>query len=317
MIAPKIRQIDFRQLPISDYSRRYILRMLPHLDYYLDIYNRCIDRMVAELKKPMSEVVVVDYGGGHGFLSCLAKSRGVGKVIYIDYNPQAVEAVKAVANALNSMPDEVLQGDARTLLGYVQESGCRPDALLGMDVVEHIYNLSDFFSSLHDVNPNLWMLFTTGSTPFNPLVRKRLHHVMQLDEYGRGDRPGFYKMRRQAIAQEFPQLSDSELDMWASNTRGLNYSDTLLAVEHREPNHTTDPYNTCDPATGSWTERILPIAEYQSIVNPLGWTMAVYNGFYNTHRSGMKGLLSHLLNRLLRSIRCKRLAPFIILAVHK
>lgn len=315
MIAEQIQQIDFQRLPVSDYSRRYIQRMLPDLDYYLDIYGRCLDRMAEMLGKPLAETVMVDYGGGHGFLSCLAKRRGVGQVIYIDYNPQAVETVKAVSHELGYGPDAVLQGDAAALLAYVQTSGCRPDMLLGMDVIEHIYRLPDFFASLHVMNPDLQMLFTTGSTPCNPHVVKRLRRVMVLDEEGHNGQPGFYALRRQAIAQHFPQLSSPELDAWAACTRGLNFQDALLAVERQVPNVMSDAYNTCDPATGSWTERILPIADYQAMVRDYGWKVSVQNGFYNTYLSGAKALPSRMLNRLLSTGGFKYLAPFIILTV--
>lgn len=317
MIASQLRHINYQQLAISDYSRSYILRMLPNLDYYLDIYGRCLDRMSASAGKPLAELAMVDYGGGHGFLSCLAKWRGVGRVIYIDYNPQAVEAVKAVSAALGFGPDVILQGDAAALLEYVRVSDCKPDALLGMDVIEHIYRLPDFFAQLHAVNPDLQMIFTTGSTPFNPFVVKRLHRVMLLDEQGRGGEPGFCDSRRQAIAQRFPQMSDPDLDAWAACTRGLTYADVILAVERQVPNTLTDSYNTCDPATGSWTERILPLADYQALTASFGWKVEVHNGFYNTYRDGVKALLSRLLNSMLRTGRCRCLSPFIILTINK
>ena len=31
-----LKNLDYDSLPISDYSRNYILRLLPNLDYYLD-----------------------------------------------------------------------------------------------------------------------------------------------------------------------------------------------------------------------------------------------------------------------------------------
>ena len=87
----QLKDIDYHSLPISDYSRRYILRMLPVLDYYLDIYHRCLKQMIRALRKEPSDITMVDYGGGHGFLSLTAKELGIGRVIYIDINPQAVE----------------------------------------------------------------------------------------------------------------------------------------------------------------------------------------------------------------------------------
>lgn len=316
MIAQQLRNIDYHQLDISDYSRNYILRLLPNLDYYLDIYSRCLVRLSVIMRKPLSEITMVDYGGGHGFLSCLAKYRGAKQVIYIDFNPQAVKTVQAVAEQLGYGPDVMLQGDAATLRRYCAEHNITPDAVLGMDVIEHIYRLEDFFADIHEINPEMAMLFTTGSTPFNKRVVKRLQQVMVLDEMGRNGQPGFFELRRRAIAQQYPEFTQPELDIWAESTRGLTYADTLKAVETHTPNLMDDPYNTCDPATGSWTERILPIATYQDIASSYGWKVTVGNGFYNTYRKGPKSIPSRMLNFFLTSKQFRSLAPFIILEVN-
>lgn len=315
MIAQQLRHIDYHQLDISDYSRNYILRLLPNLDYYLDIYTRCLVRMSVILRKPPSQITMVDYGGGHGFLSCLAKARGVGQVIYIDYNPQAAQTVRAIAEQLGIGPDVVLEGDAATLHHYCQTNGITPVAILGMDVIEHIYRLDTFFDQLHSINDQMIMLFTTGSTPYNKHVVKRLKQVMRLDEMGRDGQPGFWELRRNAIAEQFPKLTHAELDMWADNTRGLNYADTLQAVATRIMPTPHDEFNTCDPATGSWTERILPIAEYQQLIAGYGWQVRAGNGFYNTYRGGAKGWASRLLNIPLRWSCFRHIAPFIIIEI--
>ncbi|MCQ2294423.1 MAG: SAM-dependent methyltransferase [Bacteroidales bacterium] len=309
-----IKNIDYNALPISEYSRRYILRMLPNLDYYTHIYRKSIHRVLQQETQTPQELTIVDYGGGHGFLSFTLKQMGVGKVIYVDYNSQAVKTVHAIAEHLGYGPDAIIHGDAEALLQYCTEQGIRPNALMGMDVIEHIYRLEDFFALLHNINPDMHMLFTTGSTPFNPRVVNRLRNVMIADEQGP---QGFREQRRHHIQHSFRQMSNEQLDYWADNTRGLNYDDTLLAVEHNQPFQINDPYNTCDPATSSWTERILPIEEYQRLVAPYQWRVTVDNGFYNTHRNGSKGISSRLLNVLLISNIFRCLAPFITLNIKR
>lgn len=309
-----LKTLDYGSLPISDYSRNYILRMLPSLDYHLDIYHRCLSQMLDEFGCPASDIVMVDYGGGHGFLSLTAKAMGVGKVIYVDTNPQAVETVQAVSAQVGIAPDEVLLGDAAVLRQWCQSNNVVPNLLLGMDVIEHIYRLEDFFADLYAVNPALPMLFTTGSTPFNPHVVRRLRRIMQSDELGHGGSPGFHTLRKRYILNHFPEMKDWEADIWATDTRGLTYPDIHVAVESHTPYRLADPYNTCDPSTGSWTERLLPIEDYQALLLPYHASLSVQNGFYNTHRKGFKGILSRLLNRLPRRL-FRPLAPFIILHI--
>lgn len=302
-------------LHISDYSRDYIVRMLPHLEYYFDIYERCIQRAVSLSGKPIDQMTMVDYGGGHGFLSFLAKSKGVGQVVYVDFNHKAVQTVHAISDKLGDGPDVVIEGDAFVLRQWCERECVVPDVLLGMDVIEHVYCLDDFFSDLFAINRDMVMVFTTGSTPYNRHVMKRLHKAMADDEYGVGGRPGFRATRRDFIARHFPGLSDGQLDYWAACTRGLNFDDVLRAVESQSPNLLSDPYNTCDPATGSWTERILPIHDYQTLVQSYGASVCVENGFYNSYRKGLKGMLSKWLNRPLLNGRMRSWAPFIVLKV--
>ena len=309
----QLKVIDYDSLPISDYSRNYILRMLPNIDYYLEIYQRSIDLMLQRLGKKAEDIVMVDYGGGHGFLSLTAKQMGIGKVIYIDLNPQAVEAVHAVSAKVGNSPDIILQGDSKELKQWCIENGVVPDAVLGMDVIEHIYQLEVFFDYLYTITPNLFMLFTTGSTPFNPRVKRRLRRIMMQDELGHGGKPGYFQLRKQFILKNYPDMSDLDADVWASDTRGLTYPDILVAVDTHNPNIRVDNYNTCDPATGNWTERILPIKRYQQIVDRYHATVEVGLGYYNSHRRGLKGLAAKVGNLFIRITDCRKLAPFITL----
>lgn len=317
IFAEMLRHIDYDSLCISDYSRNYIKRMLPVMDYYTDIYNRCLDDMLRRVGKPASEVCIVDYGGGHGFFSILAKQRGVGSVVYIDYNPKASETVSAVANKVGIGPDIVLTGDSATLRDWCKCNCVSPDALMGMDVIEHIYRLDSFFADVYDMNPKIRMLFTTGSTPYNPIVVHRLHRFMEMDEYGDGDFVGFLELRCKYIVKKFPSMDDRTLDRWAKCTRGLKYSDIEAAVSNGSPFDVGDAYNTCDPVTGSWTERILPIRTYRNYAKCHGALVKVDKGFYNAHRNGIKGLLSQGLNALLHLPGTLFIAPFIILNFEK
>lgn len=312
----QLKDIDYHNLPISDYSRRYILRMLPVLDYYLDIYHRCLKQMIRALRKEPSDITMVDYGGGHGFLSLTAKELGIGRVIYIDINPQAVETVQALSKELSDGPDNVLLGDAVVLKQWCADNRVTPDVLLGMDVIEHIYRLEDFFADIYAMNPDIFMLFTTGSTPYNPWVVKRLHRIMQADELGHNGQPGYFQLRKEYIRKHYPKMKDLEADIWATDTRGLTYTDILTAIDTHTPNRNIDAYNTCDPATGNWTERILHVIEYQQLVKPYNAFVRIRPGYYNTHRKGFKGIASWLFNILLHFPILRRLAPFIILSIY-
>ncbi len=301
--------------------------------YYIDIYRSSLERVAAlssQSGTPTSpdNMVVVDFGGGHGMLSILAKQMGFGRVVYIDRNPDAQKSLAQLSEHFGTKPDVILQGDAETLKTWCRENGETPDALLAMDVIEHIYVLDEFFSALHDISPQMNMLFTTASTPYNKRVVRRLHHAMNLDEFGHDGKKGFRTLRREHIQQLHPDMSNKQLDYWAENTRGLIYEDVERAVDAQTPNLLRDPYNTCDPETGSWTERILPVEDYLQILLPYGYSLHVFPGRYNIHRNGPKEWASKYYNSIIdkapqnepegRRERCNfnkalKVAPFIYL----
>jgi hypothetical protein len=96
----------------------------------------------------------------------------------------------------------------------------------------------------------------------------------------------------------------------------MTYPDMHEAIEANRLPLPADKYNTCDPETGNWAERILPLRAYRSLLVPHGYKLSVGKGFYNVRRHFLPfAALCRLLNAL---IRCSgraglALCPFIIL----
>ncbi len=307
MVIEELKKLDPATLEISDYNKRYLERMRPDWDFYQEIYSHCLDIVAANLEKPIEEATIVDYGGGHGVLSIMAKERGFGQVIYIDNNKKCVETAGVLTDRLGIGPDVMLEGEATELCKWSRRDEVNIDYLLGMDVIEHIYCLDDFFSSLMKINPRMGMIFTTGSTPYNKKVMKRLRKIMINDEQT------YRSLRNEYIRASFPDLTEKEIDYWTENTRGLIYQDISRAIESSSPNILSDPYNTCDPRNGNWTERILPISNYEQLLKQYHHNLTVESGFHNTHRKGLKGRLSRWQNKLIALSHGQHRAPWLIL----
>lgn len=293
----ELKDMRLRDLQISSYSRKALKRTLDAAQYYLEIYNKSLDKVLRLCSMSPSEMTIVDYGGGHGLLSILAKHVGFGRVIYVDNSTDAFRTVGVLSQILGGGPDVMLQGDFKALAEWCGKNGVRPDALLGMDVIEHIYVLDSFFCTLHGISPNMKMVFTTASTPFNKRVVRKLHRVMRKDELGTPMTKGFRQMRYDHIKKLNPDMPDHLLSRWADDTRGLTYGDLERAVESQSPNLLLDKYNTCDPATGSWTERILPIDDYRQLLASYRYDLLVLPGRYNEYRRGPKAWVSRHYNR--------------------
>lgn len=297
-------------LAVDDYHRAYLRRMLPAMDYYYDIYYYCCNLLAQRMGKDVAHATLVDYGGGHGLLSVVAKQLGWHQVVYIDIDTQAVTTASALADAVGLGPDVMLTGDSETLKRWMLEQGENPDAVAGMDVIEHVYCLDDLFCNLLTLpHAAPQLVFTTASNPYNRLLCHKLRRCMRDDETGTAEQPNFFTLRYDYIRSCFPEMTHKEASRWATQTRGLIYEDIRRAVEHDSPNLLADPYNTCDPRTGSWTERILPIADYEALLQPYGYELQVLSGWHNAHQGGIKGAMARFLNRK----QHLGYAPFIVL----
>ena len=111
-LTERLKAIDYNKLPISDYNKRYIGNLKPALSYFMHIYADCLQRGLQAIQTPISDVTLIDYGGGTGFLSILAKSIGIGQVIYIDLNPSSVETIQLLKQIIGIGPDTILHGDS-------------------------------------------------------------------------------------------------------------------------------------------------------------------------------------------------------------
>ncbi|MDR3142287.1 MAG: class I SAM-dependent methyltransferase, partial [Tannerellaceae bacterium] len=283
-LAAKLQSVAYDALPISDYNKRYIRRIYPALPYYMEIYADCICKGMLSAGIPAGETTLVDYGGGNGFLSLLAKEAGIKQVIYIDLNPQSVETVRVLAQHLAIGPDIILQGDSGALVKECEARQITPQLLIATDLIEHVYDLERLFQSFFQINPKMDLLFTTASTPYNPLVKRRLHKFMKDCEQGKAVAPGYYMRRRNFIKETYPALTEKQVEAWSRCTRGFTYEDIAKTIEINHPPIPEDKYNTCDPETGNWAERILPIRYYRDLLALYGYGLTIRKGFYNARR---------------------------------
>lgn len=316
-LAGRLQAIDYNRLPISDYNKQYIGNLKPALHYYLKIYADCLQKGIAVAQLSPTDITLVDYGGGSGFLSLLAKEAGIGQVIYIDLNPNSVQTIQLLKEETGTGPDHILHGSSDVLAAWCAENQRMPQLLIATDLIEHVYDLSPFFADLITINNRMQMLFTTASTPFNPYVKWKLHRIMKECESGTAESPNYYTLRKNYIKKNYPSLTEEEVKIWSSQTRGLNYTDIKKAIDNGILPLPDDAWNTCDPRNGNWTERILPIRAYSSLLAPWGYTVQTGKGFYNTDRkSPIAAFICKFINGMIR-ISGKAgllLAPFILLS---
>lgn len=301
-LAAKLAAVDFDSLPVSEYNKRYIRRMKPALKYYMSIYASCLQRGMEALRaESPANLSLVDFGGGSGFLSLLAAQAGFGEITYVDLNPKSVATVRLLKERLSFGPTEILQGSSGELLAWSKGKGHKPQLLVATDLIEHVYDLRVLFKDLAEMNDRLVMLFTTASTPYNPFIRKRLYRWMDACEKGTMEQPNYRTLRYDFIRKEFPNASEEEAGYWADLTRGLVFGDIQRALDSGDFPALPGKHNTCDPRSGNWMERVLPVTEYRNLAEGIGFRLKVDKGFYNDCRDNRAAaMVCRILNSFIR-----------------
>ncbi len=319
--------IDTAGLGISPYALRYLQHIIGHKKFYIRLYAHVLGLVLANCPKAKENICLIDYGAGNGLLGLLAKHCGFGKVYINDISPVFIDAAKKLSVAIGVSPDGFIDGGIEAVKDY--SFAHKPDAVASTDVLEHIYNLEIFFKSVSEINPAMVTVMNTASNPANYFKVRKLKKMQLKDEY-EGGQPGdhalfgetahgsFLSMRKKII-KEYAEgkLSQEEINKLATLSRGLQKKDIEAAVEKYLtekilPQLIAHPTNTCDPITGSWTERVLSFDEYRSIYSSAGFTVGFYDGLYNEFEGGFKSSLPAFANWLVQ-FASHRLSPSITL----
>ena len=313
------------RISTHNYCAKYLGHLIDHKEYYLQIYSAVLDHILGASEKKREEICLVDFGAGNGLLGMFAKHCGFKKVYLNDIDKSFVEGSEALANELQIEIAGFIHGDIIALKNIIP--GEIPDVIAGTDVIEHIYDLDIFFSTLHSINPGIVSVFTTASNPENYFKVRKLKQLQQKDELEGGDPGDFLLFGQQAhesflqirknIINETGLLPESAIDRFARATRGYDKKDLIEAVNKfvltkELPQPPAHPTNTCNPLNSSWTERILSLEEYNRIYDRHGFALEIYPGFYDRFKRGLKKYLNRLLNLIVK-IPGKKIAPFIIL----
>jgi 2-polyprenyl-3-methyl-5-hydroxy-6-metoxy-1,4-benzoquinol methylase len=311
----------------SDYCDRYLQHLIHNRYYYLDIYAHVFETVLSNSHLDKENIFIIDYGAGNGLMGIFAKYCGFGKVIINEIDKAFLQAAQSLAEKLSIQIDQFIEGDITIL--QKERFELKPHAIIATDVIEHIYNLNDFFASLKSINPHIISVFTTGSNPKNYFKVKKLRALQLKDEFEGGSPDDFmlfgsephkayFEIRKTIISELLRNEDDNLVNQLASKTRGLQKNEILTAIEAYQktgilPNEPLDKFNTCNPETGSWTERVLTINQYKIVYQSNGFDLTVYSGFYNDHKKGLKKYIFQGLNFMV-SIFGMRFAPFIILS---
>ena len=334
----KLLALDIGFLGIKEYNQRYLGNKLKNIDSQLDLYGYLLRLCLSNSSLPIQQAVFVDYGGGSGILSLLAKELGIGNVIYVDIYDGSCNDVKTLSNILGLPLDHIICGDVEDLISFVQDNSITVNSIASYDVLEHIYDVEGHFKKLAFLQKDYFrIVYASGANAKNPRIARNLQkqqmraeHKNRETVWGHKERDSlraYYDMRKDIIASHALELDSNEIDRIARVTRGLMAADIIACVdEYLHQGYisysNSHPTNTCDPYTGNWCEHLMETQWLEDILKESGYSVEIMNGYYHCSQSPSlpKRFICFILNNLIYLLGKHRLfiAPyFIVFAEHK
>lgn len=335
-VAKKMHAIDFNSLGVSNYTKKYIRGYLENTNSVLQIYTYILYIALKSLGfYNLKDCVFVDYGGGTGIMSLLAREMGFGTILYVDIYDVSCKDAELIACSVDKSADKYIYGGVDELRDYVKNAGICVDLVVSYDVIEHIYDLDDFYSKMDLLSSNkLCIVCASSANMYNPMIRKKrvacqkkTEKQDRQHEWGHKERDslqGYFSLRKEIISNFAPRLSMSEVESIAKNTRGLCKNDIEKCVSEYvalgnfayRPDHLT---NTCDPMTGNWNERLMSIGFLKNVVEKNGFNFSILNGYYGCSCKNLKGFLKLIINYIIRLSGKKGiyLSPYYVVLVEK
>ena len=316
-LAKKLSGFSTESIAISSYMKHYFGGYVQYLSGTLQRYSYLLKLAIGELNLPLENMVFLDYGGGSGILSLLAKEVGIGFVAFNDFYESSCQDARLIAQHLNLEADIYISGDIDQVIQTFKREGIKQcTSIASYDVIEHIYNIDYFLSHVTELMaPRSLMVMQTTANPRNPFINYQRKKYQKLLEYH--DRTGdsgnkesdslkAYFTLRQEIIKEYAQgqLNDREVVNLSKATRGLRIDDIQKIVDDylkfkTIPQPLSHPTNTCDPLTGNWAEHLLNPAYFVKMLEKQKLSVEILSGYYSDGKNRNINHFKKILNYLI------------------
>lgn len=314
-LRDKLLQCDLNTLGISEYNKRYLGNKIKEINNVLELYGRLLQLSFYKSSTPIQLSVFVDYGGGSGLLSLLAKEMRVGTVIYNDIYDVSCNDVRLISSALELPLDHIVCGDIDDMVLYVHKNMITVNVIASSEVLEHIYDVESHFRQLASLSKcQFRVVYASGANIENLRyvhnVKKRqieAEYKNRKKEWGHKERDtlrAFFDVRKDIISTYAPKLSPGQVEWLSRSTRGLIKSQVEKCVaEYLKRGyidyHPTHPTNTCDPYTGNWCEHLINMQWLKNVLQDVGFEVKILPGYYSTQGSLLKRDFKIILNKMI------------------
>ena len=308
-IAASRLQRDLQSIETS-VTDKYLQHKLRNLESTL-LRDRLIFRTaISRVAKPLQNAVLIDYGGGPGFHSLLARELGIGTVIYDDILQSYCTLAEEIATILGRQADYYVTGDIDALIQFCDQHAIKADVITSSDVLEHVYDIDDFLSKLQLLShEGTVTVHSSGCNMFwYPFYKSvsRLHRKVE-NESGEdvGIQSSCYDERMKIIREHAQNMSADRLNQLAADTRGLAGREIINAVDRylktgERPALIEHPTNTCNPQTGYWAERSMNPYYLQETLSFNGFDAKLLAGPWERGNTPIVRIIRAVLNFLIR-----------------
>lgn len=318
----KIQVLNPRNLNISEYNKNYLIKYIDNYSFYMSLYSQLLLKALLKLNKPISESSFIDYGGGCGMLSYLAKEIGFKTVVYTDIYKISVNDTQIISKSLDIAIDYYICGDTEEFINEINHFNIKPDLICSFDVLEHIYDLEFWIKTIANIKSEFSLLFMTSANSGNPFITNRLKKLHIQSEKNGCEKncrwkniylnTSFLEERGNIIRNKFPDLKNDDINLLSLNSRGLKKDDIEKVVYDYIKTgkicyKIKHPTNTCDPYTGSWTEKLIDLKQLKILIKSNNLIVDITNSFYGYSNNKILNAPKYLLNQLIRVLGPKNL----------
>lgn len=315
ILYDQLKTLEIDKLGLPQYCLNYFKSShYSRLFFSLETSAALLYHSIQLKNKPVTDIIIMDYGAGVGTLYMLAKMIGCKKVIYNDFLQNWQTSAGKIAEALQIQIDEYILGDIDDTVKTLWKKNISCDIIISRNVIEHIYRLDKFYITLYTAQPNALVYSSTTANFYNPGT-----HIQHVRWHRKWEKV-YRKQRMELIREQITGIDKLDLMLLAAATRGLAGNDLLEAIDtFKDTKLLPDPNehytNTCTPDNGIWVEHLLTFREYRKLIDEQKFIITFLPGFWDTHyRKSWMNSFSKLLNTVIDKLSGKTqfiVAPFI------
>ncbi len=302
LLYQKLVVLDISDTEIDEFGKYYFNHHHGGNRLFFSVQSSAdiIFRSVKKMDRSISEITFMDYGAGLGTLFLLAGTVGFKQVYFNDYFPQWAEYAKIICRKLDIPMTGYITGDIDALIDHGKKNNLSFDIVASRNVIEHIYDLGNFYSKLFQSNLTRVCYATTTANYHN--IAMRLKHYWY---HNKVEKATYKKQREEYIKESVPGIPSKDLGELVTLTRGRAFADFTNTIDgylNIKPVPAVEYLgtNTCDCRTGVWAEHLITKKNYFDIIQHAGFTSEYTAGFWDTHyKYTIVNLITGFLNRII------------------